>query len=325
MFAIAFVLAIAGLWAPQGVEAETGTYGGAANTDLVHVQALNIPDTIQLAEAAVAPTSAEMASKGVAGGGNAHSRATNLDVDLLSGTIAAALLLEADHRAPSGTPGPVTENLLEVPADPLLNAMVSRVTAHSRWTPGGCVPVGTPISYAKSELADANVLTDTPLGQALVGLNNAQGDTVFSESTSELIDVDGQAGKGVKSTALTQLTGITLFKGTANQLTINVLAPPVVQATATGKPGGAKVTYSEPILQVVDADGNIVGELNAAEADFELDLSPLVILRLGRLDVDGEEQRNRGDGTCNAPRSHRARRTRRDRAARSTHDRRWRR
>jgi uncharacterized repeat protein (TIGR01451 family) len=286
---------LAALLVPHGAGVQAATpYSGSANTDLVHANVLNIPDTVQLAEASVAPAVAEMSSAGVAGGGNAHSRATNVDVDVLSGTLPlTGLVVESDHRAPSGTPGPVENTLLDVPLDPLLNATVARATAHSRWNAGGCVPVGTPISYAKSELADANVLTDTPLGTALAAIDNSQGDTVFSESTTELTNVAGQSGKGVKSTALTQLTGITLFKGTANQLTINVLAPPVVEATATGKPGGAKVTYSEPILQIVDAEGEVLGELNAADLAFELDLSPVAILKLGTLDstvkADGTE------------------------------------
>jgi hypothetical protein len=295
--AVVMAAGVAMLWAPMG-GAQTSAYSGSANTDLVHVQALNIPGTFQLAEAAVAPSLAEMNSAGVEGGGNSHSRAANLDVDLLSGAIPlTGLLVEADHRAPGSEPGPVEETLLEVPADPLLNARVAHAMAHSRWVAGGCVPVGTPIATSKSEVADVNVLTGTPAGDALLALDNAQGGTVFSNTRTEHVAVPGQTGLGVKSTANTQLTAIRLFKGTPNELTINVLAPPVVEAVATGKPGGAKVTYSEPILQVVDANGDILGELNAASADFELDLSPLAILRLGRLTKseksDGTEAKGR--------------------------------
>jgi uncharacterized repeat protein (TIGR01451 family) len=284
-------LGIAGVWAPIGASA-AGPYGGSASSDIVHAKALNLPGAVQLADVSVAPSVAEMNSAGVKGGGNAHSRATNLDVDVLSGTIPlTGLLVEADHRAP-GKPGPVVSELLTVPADPLLNATVARATAHSRWNTAGCVAPGTPISMAKSELADANIITGTPAGNALVALDNAQGDTVYSNSTTELVNVPGQAGKGVKSETLTQVTAVTLFKGTPNQLTINVVAPPVVTATATGQPGGAKVTYSEPILQVVDATGNILGELNAADANQQLDLSPLAILDIGHLTAT-----TKGDGT----------------------------
>jgi uncharacterized repeat protein (TIGR01451 family) len=280
---VALGLGVLGL--AQRVDAQApGPYSGSAETDLVHVQALNVPEEeFQLAEAAVAPALAEMDSAGLKDGGNSHSRATNLDVDLLSGEIAANLLVEAKHRAPSDEEGPVKDTLAEIPADPLLNAKVGSASAHSRWNGAGCVPVGTPIAESSSELADANVLTGTDLGDALLAIDNSEGGTVFSKSTTDLVDVPDQIGKGVRSTALTQLTAITLFRGTENQLTINVLAPPVVEAIASGTPGKSKVTYSEPVLQVVDAAGEVLGELNAAEANFELDLSPLVILRLGHL------------------------------------------
>lgn len=285
VFALALVAALAGLWVPvQNAQAATGTFSGKAYSDIVHVQAVNIPGALQVAEAAVAPATAEMSTKGVPGGKNSHAHALNVDADLLSGAIPLDLIVDAEHRAPGGPAGPVVDELLNLPIDPVLNASVAKATAHARWVTGGCVAPGTPISYAKSELADANVLTGTPLGtDAVVAVDNAQGDTVFSESTTELINVAGTSKKGSKSTTTTQITAITLFKGSANQLTINVSAPPVVTATATGKPGGAKVTYSEPVLQIVDAMGNILGELNAADANLDLDVSPLIHLKLGTL------------------------------------------
>src|SRR5207249_833885 len=143
---------------------------------------------------------------------------------------------------------------------------IARVTAQSTWNSSGCVAPGTPMATATSELADAQVLTGTPAASAVAALDNADGATVYTRSLVDLVDVPGRTNKGVRSVAMTQLTGVTLFKGTANQLTVNVLAPPVVTAFATGSPGGAGVTYSEPILQVVDHNGIVLGELDAATA-----------------------------------------------------------
>ena len=286
-FALALVLGLAGIWVPQqSALAAYGPFSGSASSDIVHVQALNIPDALELAEVAIAPAMAEMNSAGVPGGGNSHARALNVDADILSApdpAIPLDLIVDAEDRAPNPPPGPVVEELLNVPADPLLNATVAKATADAKWTTGGCVPVGTPISYAKSELADANVLTGTPLGDALLSVHNSEGDTVHTESQTEFINVAGQTNKGVKSTTTTQITAIRLFEGTANQLTINVLAPPVVTATATGKAGGAKVEYSEPVLQVLDADDNVIGELNASDINLEIPGQPLLTLRLGTL------------------------------------------
>jgi hypothetical protein len=249
----------------------------------VHLHAVNIPDQFELAEVAVAPSSAEASSEGVEGGGNAVAQATNVDAEALSENIDARLLVDVLHRAPSDKPGPVEEVLAEVPADPLLNATIAKASANSQWVDDGCVPVGTPISEATTQLADLNLITGTPAGEALASLHNDEGGTVFSKSTTEFVDVDGQEGKGIHSKALTQLTAVRLFEGTENELTVNVLAPPVVEAVATGKPGGAKVSYNEPVLQVVDAKGEVLGELNASDANQEIDALPLVKIRIGHL------------------------------------------
>jgi uncharacterized repeat protein (TIGR01451 family) len=288
-FALALALGLAGLWIPQqNASAAAGDYSGSAYSDIVHVQALNLPDALELTDVAVAPSTAEMNSAGVPGGGNSHARALNVDADLLSApdpAIPLDLIVDAEDRAPQPPAGPIVEELLNIPADPLLNATLARATANAKWNTGGCVAPGTPISYAKSELADASVLTGLgdPIGASLLSLHNSEGDTVYSESQSELINVSGQTNKGVKSTTTTQITAIRLFEGTANQLTINVVAPPVVTATATGQPGGAKVEYSEPVLQVLDADDMVIGELNASDIDLTIDGAPAVTLRLGTL------------------------------------------
>jgi uncharacterized repeat protein (TIGR01451 family) len=284
VFALALALGIAGLWIPQqSASAAYGPFGGTASSDIVHVHALNLPDALELAEAAIAPARVDMNSAGVPGGGNSHARALNVEADLLSEAIPLDLVVDAEDRAPPPPAGPIVEELLDVPADPLLNATVAKATADAKWTTGGCVAPGTPISYAKSELADAQVLTGTPLGDSLLSVHNSEGDTVYTESQTEMINVSGTSNKGVKSTTTTQITAIRLFEGTANQLTINVVAPPVVTATATGKPGGAKVEYSEPVLQVLDADDMVIGELNASDINLEIPGQPLLTLRLGTL------------------------------------------
>ena len=296
---VALALGLGALMVPANVANAAGTsYKGSANSDIVHVKALNIPNTIQLAELGVAPSSAEMNSAGVPGGGKAHAHATNIDADVLSGTLAAQLIVSSDHRAPSTVKGPDVHELLNVPLDPILNADVARTTALSRWNSSGCITPGVPISESKSELADANVLTNTPLGMALAAVDNKNGDTVYSDSSVGLVNVPGQDGKGVLSQTTTQVTGVTLFKGTANQLTINVLAPPHIEAVATGKPGGASVTYSEPILQVVDANGDSLGELNAADAHLDLDASPLVHLKLGTLEKKVAQDGTSAEGSA---------------------------
>src|SRR5437588_11153507 len=49
---------------------------------------------------------------------------------------------------------------------------------------------------------------------------------------------------GLQSETHETVAPITLFKGTANELRIELLGEWVLRATATGKPGGASVTYA---------------------------------------------------------------------------------
>ena len=51
--------------------------------------------------------------------------------------------------------------------------------------------------------------------------------------------------------------------------TINVIAPDAITAVATGTPGGAKVTYQEPILDVLQGGKNL-GELDAANPSMSI-------------------------------------------------------
>src|SRR5688500_3923077 len=63
-------------------------YSGSAVTDLVHVEELIVPNDGdgdgdgEVDQLSLAPSLSEMSSAGLTGGGNAHARATNLDVDL---------------------------------------------------------------------------------------------------------------------------------------------------------------------------------------------------------------------------------------------------
>jgi hypothetical protein len=285
------------LWAPGGARAQSPEpYSGFAGTDIVHVHAVNIPDQLEVAEVAVAPASAEANTEGVEGGGNALAKATNVDAEALNESIDERLLVDVEHRAPSDEEGPVEDTLAEIPADPLLNATLAKVSAHSRWVDDGCVPVGTHISEATTQLADLNVITGTPAGDALAALHNDEGGTVFSKTTTGFVDVDGEEGKGIASKALTQLTAVRLFEGSESEITVNVLAPPVVEAVATGQPGGAKVTYSEPVLQVVDAAGEVMGELNASEANQEIDATPLLKIRIGHLVSEVADDGTKAEG-----------------------------
>ena len=290
----------------QSQASPAGSYGGSASVDLVHLDAVEIPGTIKAVDLSVAPARADVESAGLAAPlapARSHSRGTNLDLDILSGTLPlTGLIVEAEQSAPPDNAEPVVNELLNLNANPLLSVLLARASAHSKW-PGdnACVASGTPIAEGKSEVVDPQVLTGVggPAGTALVALNNAQGSTVYTRSTVGLMDVAGSPNKGVIAESHTQLTAVTLFKGTTSELTINVVAPPVVTAIATGQPGGASVTYSEPILQIVQA-GTVIGELNAADINQTVVLpNGILELKLGTLEATTTPDGTSAQGSAN--------------------------
>jgi uncharacterized repeat protein (TIGR01451 family) len=281
----AFGTAIAAA-APAGA-ATLGPYSGAASGNLVGLTALTIPGTLQAAAVALAPTTAQVSSTAnlaAATGKDSYARADNLDASLISGSVNLDnLVVEADQSAPPDNPTAATKTLASVPADPLADATLTTATASARWLGADtCVPLGTDIAHGTSTAATANLVTGTPLGSAVVSVVNSAGGPVTSDSSVKLVAVPDQDNEGLQSTQLDQITSIVLFKGTAEEVDINVAAPPMITATATGFPGGASVTYTEPILTVVEG-GKTLGTLNAATSQTTLTIPDLATLSLGTL------------------------------------------
>ena len=270
---------------PAPVTIGAGGYGGFANGDIVGLSAVTIPGTLQVANVAVAPVTTAVSSTGgilkaTPTTSNSYARAANVDADLISGAIPLNnLIVEAKQSAPPDHPTATTANLLSVPAAPLLNATVADAAAQARWLGAQCVPVGTDIAKATSDVATADVLPNSPITVSVV---NSAGGPVTSDSRIGLTDVAGQANKGVAATEIDQITGVVLFKGTANELTVNVLAPPQIVATATGQPGGAKVTYNEPVLQILQGK-TVLATLDAKAGNTSFTIPGLATLSLGQL------------------------------------------
>lgn len=262
-------------------------YSGAANVDLVHLDAVNVPG-LDLASASISPSRSNVNSSGLLAadapapvGKNSYSRATNLDANLVSGSLPlTGQLVEADQSAPPDNAAPKVDGpLIPISIPPLLDANAATASAQARWLSTGCIPVGTPITFGKSEVVNANVLPAFTGTGTVASLNNGNGGTVYTKTTIGLVTVAGQTGEGVQSKALTQLTQISLFGG---QLSIAVVSPPTLTAVASGKAGASSVTYTEPVLQII-AGGTVIGTLDAANPSFQLPSNPLISLTLGTL------------------------------------------
>jgi hypothetical protein len=272
-------------------QAATGPYGGNANGDLIHVNVLStIPTIPGLADVHVAPSKSLVNSAGLAApyaGKRSAARAANVDAPVLGGAIdLSGLLVEAEQTAPPNNAAPVTKTFLPVDISPVANVAAGTGTAHARWgsSDTSCVAPGTPIATSKSTVADAGLLGPLPLptGSALVSVDNANGGAAYSQSNVGLVNVAGQNNKGLKSDVLSQVTGIVLFKGTANELTLNVVAPPTIQATATGTAATSTVTYNQPVIQIIQG-GNVTDVLNATDANLDIPIPgsvPPILLRL---------------------------------------------
>jgi len=279
---------------PAAAQTGTGIYGGSATGNLVGVTAVTVPGatatappTLQVANVLVAPTTAQVSSNAkitAAPGKESYADATNLDADLISGAIPLNdLVVDSTQSALPDHPTAVTNTLASVPLDPVLDATVTSATANARWLgPDTCLPVGTDIAHGTSTVATANVLTNVGLGTATVSVVNSDGGPVTSDSSVKLISTKVANHDGVQSTQIDQLTGIVLFKGTSMELDINVVAPPEITATATGMPGGASITYTEPILQIYSG-GTLVGTLDAATNSTSITIPAVATLTLGQL------------------------------------------
>ncbi|MEY2399421.1 MAG: hypothetical protein QOJ00_2595 [Actinomycetota bacterium] len=274
--------------------AATGPYGGSATGDLVHVLAAGIPGALDpaLVDAHVAPSKALVNSAGLGSpyaGKRSAARATNADASLIGGAIPLNLVTTAEQTAPPNNSTPnVVSATGPIDLSPIATADLATGSAIAHWGASDttCVAPGTPIAQGKESLANASVLTGLgdPLGDAVLSITNGNGGAAYTQSTVGLVDVAGQTNKGLKSESLDQLTGVVLFKGTANELTINVVAPPRLTAIATGKKATSDVTYTEPVLQIIQG-GTVTNVLDASDANLTVELPGVLLrLKLGTLD-----------------------------------------
>jgi hypothetical protein len=271
--------------APPVQAAATGPYGGHASGDLVHVNAADtIPALPGLADAHLAPSTALVQSNGLPAGPHnvagkrSAARAANLDATLVGGAIPIEdLIVEAKQEAPPTNAAPDVQSLTgPIDISPIASLEAAKASAHAVWgsSDTSCIAPGKPIATATSTVLDANILgAGPPIGDAVVSVVNGQGGAAFTKSDVGLVDVAGQSAKGLKSTQLNQVTGVVLFKGSDNEITLNVAAPPTISATATGTAATSAVTYNTPTVQVIQG-GTVTDVLNISNPGTEIAIPP---------------------------------------------------
>jgi len=202
-------------------------------------------------------------------------------------------LLEAS--APPSTD--VKDQLVEIPGNPLLYAKAAYERSAANWSTTAC-PLGQPIAYGENALAKAEVLnTNTAAGAPALGADGSQPlvsvntgsdprSTNFSKSYNYLFP-NGDGTFGVGSVTHMTIAPVTLFKGTANELTIEVSGPLTLRAEASGKPGGSKVDYlpdtngNAPVV-TVHMGGKLMGTLGLNDILGKTGLPPIDIGQNGQ-------------------------------------------
>lgn len=115
------------------------------------------------------------------------------------------------------------------------------------------------------------------LGGVLAGPGNTGGtgsllslpNVMSVRSTVQLVDIPGSANKAVRSTSTMQAAAIKLLAGTPFELSINVVSQPTLQVTSTGDEKTSTVSYTAPVLEVVQG-GKSLGRLDAANPKLDI-------------------------------------------------------
>jgi hypothetical protein len=201
-------------------------------------------------------------------------------------------------------------NLVTVPASPLAYAQAARGLASAQWSNGTC-PLGeAPMSFGEGYVADARLLSQSagstnPMPDPLVGaetpvspvatVSDAKSFEVLAAPTNSKGALLSSDGNGLLSETLETIAPVTLFQGTANQVTIRVLGTWEFRAVAGGVPGSAYVqygpvpgSYNTNILEVdtLNSDNSVNRQTFTFQQVFgqgglTIPAGPLVTLKVG--------------------------------------------
>ena len=93
--------------------------------------------------------------------------------------------------------------------------------------------------------------------------------TLSTRSQVKLVDLPGSKNKAVQSTSTLQVASIKLLANTPLEVSINVVSQPTLQVTSTGDEKTSKVTYTAPVMEVVQG-GKSLGKLDAANPKLDI-------------------------------------------------------
>lgn len=119
---------------------------------------------------------------------------------------------------------------------------------------------------------------------SLVSLPN----TLSSRSVVRLVDIPGSANKAVQSVSTLQVASLQLLAGTPLELDLNVVSQPTLTVTSTGDASTSTVSYTAPVIQVVQG-GKVLYTLDAANPTADVPIGiPLNVPNLPKLPIVGD-------------------------------------
>ena len=264
---ILFVVALLAALVPTGGQSATAQvltplapFSGYSTGTAVHAGALQV-GTNRIVDSEIAFSGANVNSAGIGAalsnemtqayqvaadaGDKSAGRGSGLEIGL---TTEQANVTNANQINPGTTVqafAPTSTDLLSkefqnVNVAPLAAATLLRGQAQAVYSDSVCV-LGQPISAGLGYAANAGLINSET--GSLVATNTVANAVNQSKSFTYLIP-NGDGTYGLVTETHQILAPITLLQGTATPLTIELLGEWVLRATATGKPGGAKVEYA---------------------------------------------------------------------------------
>jgi hypothetical protein len=103
---------------------------------------------------------------------------------------------------------------------------------------------------------------------SLVSLPN----TLSARSVVRLVDMAGSPNKAVQATSTMQVAAVKLLAGTPFEVSVNVVSQPTLQVTSTGDEKTSAVSYTAPVLEVVQG-GKSLGRLDAANPKLDIPIA----------------------------------------------------
>lgn len=189
---------------------------------------------------------------------NSYGRGTGIEVGVAVSNPQPVdvntLLLTGLAQAAAPPPTDLVTKTIPLNLPGVLSADVLRGQAQAIFDANSCV-LGQPLSYGLGETAGL-ALVGTP-GTALVDTTGGGSNAIQSRSYEYLIP-NGDGTFGLVSETRQFFAPIRVNLGGINLLTIEVVGELMLRSTATGKPGGATIEYSDPLLRITALGGVVL-------------------------------------------------------------------